>query len=872
MKGGGKMASTYSSWEYSQGPTLYIDSSGFREIDDDKNFIYFYIVTYSPVEYKRKVTNESGVSTYEYKYSFGTDASSRKTLGEFTFTGKKQMTKTVSHEVTESGFKDSITKTFYIDTNINTNIQNNSQITVDPTYKVDTHSWTLNKGSSVTAPNIGKNYIGWFTVTKTGYRTETYYTYETRWEYGIVDWEWYGWLVDAGEDYTQYPIYNWYKVTYWVPHTEYVSYTYSELYNSYCKLSLNSIREKIRDYSGFSSVTIAMKTKDYMNKAPNVYIDTSVTATNKRIQLQPKNSGGASADSYLEYYLPMNIITDSYKNIDDAFLIIDKGSCSAKNGYIIDAYAFIEIEAAKIPYINLVVEAYSNSSKSWSQCCVIPYMSHKEIELMRDNKQHISKNLFFPSNLPPTDSNYRIKLDTNLVAKDTEMLTNFRLDVLSDQLIPPGSIDDKKIYVNNDSIERENEVEIDEVDSLKLNILGSTKHAAKTYAGFLKKGANDISAYLRTSVIEIDKTIPEANRDKNIWFSYIDHINGGWASNNLFIANTFDFPQPHILQANDPNLVDEIIRFRILYKNLKPRSTYRLLFKANAQAGFVINNINTINSSDELNLTTSKIYSEGTYDSNKVKVTNCDYTFYTPPYKRMYSGYNDLISEHNTCGRDIQLEIEIQTKDINNSDNNEMIISIKRRALKNITIKGLQCICIDSTGTKYLDVTEPYHENVNTGRLNETHMTIYYDGIQIEQINPLLFNDMIYLRSELNKIRAEYALEPYAWSSWTNTEEIDEEGHFLGVEKNQPLRAVHFNEVKQCCLKTYEDLLALKPPVIMNTTPTLFRDNTGLIPLQEGDETSGYVLQHVLDKEGQPLDIDKYFPEWRKLIDLINRN
>jgi hypothetical protein len=105
-----------------------------------------------------------------------------------------------------------------------------------------------------------------------------------------------------------------------------------------------------------------------------------------------------------------------------------------------------------------------------------------------------------------------------------------------------------------------------------------------------------------------------------------------------------------------------------------------------------------------------------------------------------------------------------------------------------------------------------------------------------------------------------------------NTEEIDEEGHFLGVEKNQPLRAVHFNEVKQCCLKTYEDLLALKPPVIMNTTPTLFRDNTGLIPLQEGDETSGYVLQHVLDKEGQPLDIDKYFPEWRKLIDLINRN
>ena len=876
------MASTYSSWEYSQGPTLYIDSSGFREIDDDKNFIYFYIVTYSPVEYKRKVTNESGVSTYEYKYSFGTDASSRKTLGEFTFTGKEQMTKTVSHEVTESGFKDSITKTFYIDTNMNTNIQNNSQITVDPTYKVNTHSWTLNKGSSVTAPNIGKSYIGWFTVTRTGYRTAygtrqvPVYT-RVRVDYGTAPCPGAGCWFNDTFDIPHRHI-TWEKYESRFSHYEYesysyqVPYTYTEVYNSYCKLSLKSIREKIRDYSGFSSVTIAMKTKDYMNKAPNVYIDTSVTATNKRIQLQPKNSGGASANSYMEYYLPMNIITDSYKNINDAFLIIDKGSCSAGNGYIIDAYAFIEIEAAKIPYINLIVEAYNDSSKSWSQCCVIPYMSYKEIELMRDNKQHISKNLFLPSNLPHTDSNYRIKLDTNLVAKDAEMLTNFRLDVLSDQLIPPGSLDDKKIYVNNDSIERENEVEIDEVDNLKLNILGSTKHAAKTYAGFLKKGANDISAYLRTSVIEIDKTIPEINRDKNTWFSYIDYINGGWASNNLFIANTFDFSQPHILQANDPNLVDEIMRFKVLYKNLKPHSTYRLLFKANAQAGFAINNINTINSSDEWNLTTSKIYSESSYDSNKVKVTNCDYTFYAPPYKRMYSGYSDLISEQNTCGRDVQLEIEIQTKDIDNYDYNEMIISIKRRALKNIIIKGLQCICIDSTGTKYLDVTEPYHENVNTDRLNETHMTIYYDGIQIEQINPLLFNDMVYLRSELDKIRAEYTLEPYPWSSWINTEDVDEEGHFLGVEKDQPLRAIHFNEVRQCCLKTYEDLLKLKPPVIMNTTPTLFRDNTGLIPLKEDDETHGYVLQHVLDKEGQPLEIDKYFPEWRKIIDLINRN
>ena len=104
------MANTYSSWEYSQGPTLYIDSSGFESIDDNKNFVYFYIVTYSPVEYKRKVTDETGTSTYEYKYSFGTDNSSRKILDRYTFSGKNQLTKTVTHTVTEDGHKDTINK------------------------------------------------------------------------------------------------------------------------------------------------------------------------------------------------------------------------------------------------------------------------------------------------------------------------------------------------------------------------------------------------------------------------------------------------------------------------------------------------------------------------------------------------------------------------------------------------------------------------------------------------------------------------------------------------------------------------------------------------------------------------------------------
>ena len=126
------MEDTYSSWEYSQGPTLYIDSSGFKSIDEEKNFVYFYIVTYSPVEYKRKVTDSLGNSRYEYKYSFGDSNASRKILEEVTFTGKDQVTKTVEHSVVESGFRDTIVKTFYIDTNMPSNIETNSHFVIDP--------------------------------------------------------------------------------------------------------------------------------------------------------------------------------------------------------------------------------------------------------------------------------------------------------------------------------------------------------------------------------------------------------------------------------------------------------------------------------------------------------------------------------------------------------------------------------------------------------------------------------------------------------------------------------------------------------------------------------------------------------------------
>ena len=136
---------------------------------------------------------------------------------------------------------------------------------------------------------------------------------------------------------------------------------------------------------------------------------------------------------------------------------------------------------------------------------------------------------------------------------------------------------------------------------------------------------------------------------------------------------------------------------------------------------------------------------------------------------------------------------------------------------------------------------------------------------------------MIYLREELNKIRKQYELPAYAWTAWADQYDgkqlkKDNWGHRYGVEKDQPLRAIHFNEVKQCCIDTYTKLLELKPPVSLNTSPSMVRNNANLIPLVENDPTQGYVLQHYKDIEGNLMDIDKYFPEWRQLIELINRN
>ena len=895
------MANTYSSWEYSQGPNLYIDSSGFKSIDDKKNFVYYYIVTYGPVEYKRKVTDEKGASTYEYKYSFGNDNSARKVLETCEFSGKDQVTKTVTHEVTEAGFKDTITKTFYIDTNMNSNIDDNQQTTVNPYFKVHATDLTFESGSGAPPKWNDKYYFGWITQQRTGQRTEyrtEYYTayrsgyrteYYQEWEYTVVDWATFYAIQNSGENPYDYALWNWVLVTksrqvYYsepytasrqVPYT--VDYTYNQLYNSYATLDLKAIRDKIGKYDEFASISFCIRSGQALNKPPKIYFDTSTSTTNIRTELQPKNAGAVGANEMIEYYLPLKVIMETFKAYSSIKVILQKGECNSANGYITEAYAYVELDTAGIPYLNFVVQAYNDETKSWFDACTIPYLNYFEIDELQSKRSAVSKNLFLPTTLPKTDSNYRIQLDTNLTAKEYERLTNFRIDVLSKQLIRPGSMDDKVVYVCNDTLEFDYEIEVGRVDELKLNALGYETYKSKTLPGFLQKGANDVAAYLRPKSPISTEGFDKNNISENIWLSYVTKKNGNWVSNNLFVANTFDFAEIGLLQQSGMSLEDNLITLEIPYNNLKPNATYKLKFEANAKQAFGITDLFTITSSDINKINKSKIYSEAIYDSSKVSVENTESIFYSPMYKLKNGNSSDIVSEFSMCDRDVMMEIVITTKNVKETDTGFITLKINRNAVKNILIKGMHCICIDDKGIEYLDIIEPYSIDIDTGRQNETNIVIYYDGFHIEHINPLLYDNMVYLREELNKIRKQYELPAYAWTAWADQYDgkqlkKDNWGHRYGVEKDQPLRAIHFNEVKQCCIDTYTKLLELKPPVSLNTSPSMVRNNANLIPLVDEDPTQGYVLQHYKDKDGNLMDIDKYFPEWRQLIELINRN
>ena len=867
------MANTYSSWEYSQGPTLYIDSSGFENIDDNKNFTYFYIVTYGPVEYKRKVTDDKGNSSYEYKYSFGTSNADRKTLGRYTFTGKDQVTKTVTHSAVEDGFKRSISKTFVINTNVQSNVQSNQQPPMETKEKFNTTNWTFPNLASEDQLNIGTPYFGWVTVTHTGYTTGTFYTYNgTGMEYGIVDWVWYNDLVSAGEDYANYPIYGWYEVTYTTSYTEQVPYTYNKVYNSYAKLDLTTIKRKLDKYKESASMLLVVKTKNAVNAPPDIYMDSGTYETPKRTKLIPKSSGKISAASFIEYYIPMTLITNTFANDTFVCIHVDKGNNSTKDCYLIEGYACFEVESSEArPYINLKFQAYDAAKDAWIDACTIPYLGYEEIKELRETKNHISKNLFLPSDLPKTDSTYRIKLDTNMVAQEAERLTNFRMDLLFNQQIAPNSITDQKLYVENSSLEYKNELELGTIDEVKLNALGSMTYDKKTNAGFLKTGANDIHAYLKSTSV----TVPEQadSYTYNKWFNCIESKNGNWISNTIFATNTLNFVQTNILKAN--NVDDNVLTFKMPYKDLEPNAKYELIFDINAQKdSFYIADINTVNESDKSQIVSAKVYTTSSYDKNKVTVKEIETILYTPHYK-LKSGSNTVfVDEYDRRGNnDIEVKVEITTNAITENDTGYLTIKINRSAIRNLFIKDIKCRCLTSNNKKIVDIFNPFNSGnpeTNVSKKNEIIMTLYYDGINLKHINPLKYQDMVYLRQELDKIRTQFGLPQYPWAEWANTSSsVDKEDHMLGVNIGQPLRAKHFNDVKSCCVDTYERLVSLQPPVTLNVSPTTLRNDIQLIQLKN---TSDYVLQHYKDQDGKLMSVDEFFPEWRKIIDLLNRN
>ncbi len=912
------MANTYSSWEYSQGPNLYIDSSGFKNINEDKTFVYYYIVTYSPVEYRRKVTDDLGVSTYEYKYSFGSSMVDRKALEEVTFEGKEKLTKTVTHSIIEDGYKDTITKTFYIDTNINSNLNTNKEFIIDPSFIVQITDWKFNASKTISIPaSFNGTARGWVTLKETGYRTESYTSYSSgsSWDptgAHVTDhpstWRmaprtsigYYDGAIKQYEtkDYTYWTYKgdsyrsendggNVYKKEYYsYSYTSYytVSYTYNQDYGTYGKIDLQAIRNLIEDRQEYSALTVRLRTNTKLNKAPKVCLDTSKSATSSRKTLECKTSGEIPANDIIEFYLPLDYVFTTFKNSNEAFILINKDACTATEVYFHEAYVYLDVEVSEIPYVNLLVQAYNASSDEWFDACMIPYLTYKEINAMRKEGRHISKNLFFPSNLPRTDSSYRIQLDTNLVAKDLEMLTNFRVDVLSKQLIPPGTMEDRKLYLNNDTTSNDmdgSEIEVANIDELRLNVIGSLTYEAATYPGFLQKGANDVHAYLRNSVhIDVDEEgVPELNitRGDDNWYSYVSNKNGNWISNEIFVANTYELPQIDLIQTSKDFATDTVLVFRVPYRELKSNATYTLKFDIEAGRSFSIPDGSIVNEVDRDNVAKAIFYSRSSYNPEKIRVRDVEKVIYSPAYKLKTGSTTEYISEQDLAEKAISVDIVIETNTLYQNDTEYFTIELDRQMIKNLMIKRIRCVCVDANKVKYIDVIEPFTSDVTADRQYDTSLTIYYDGFHIEEINPLLYDDMIYLRTELDSIRTQYLLEPYAWSDWNekykdNELVTDENGHGYGVNRHQPLRAVHFNDVKKCCLDTYEKLLNLRPPVILNTNPTVFRENTGLIPLNDSNISEGYVLQHVKDRDGNEMDIDKYFPEWKKIIELINRN
>jgi hypothetical protein len=502
-----------------------------------------------------------------------------------------------------------------------------------------------------------------------------------------------------------------------------------------------------------------------------------------------------------------------------------------------------------------VFQSYNSSLNSWTDCLTVPYLNKDEIIRLRSGEFKSSKNIFLPQNLPASDGDYRIRIDTNLTGDTKEIIDSFKIDVLSEQKVPTG-LSDKAIYISNDTLNKE--YFIDDVDEIKLNALNFIDYTKETEVGFLREGANDISGYLKSTNVEIqtsEKYIE--NKTENIFCSkYLRHKHGHWISNKIFASHSIDIPKVGILKTKDTRT--KILEFIIPYRDLAPNTHYYLEFEIEVFMVYDIPDIHTINEVDKDNVIESLIFSNCTGDQNKITVKNIDEIIFKPHHNIKYSNNSiGFINNINKYNKTILKTIEIKTDNISSFDVDEFKLSLWTEGIANIYIKNMRWKRKYDNNKIDVDVFNFYGDNDTDERYYETNMILYYNKNKIEYINPLIYDDLMYLKNELDKIRSDYNMVAYEWNSWLDKD--------TGVQKNNILKAAHFDEIKNCCYDTYEKLLDIG--IDKETDPSEFK----MIPYWM-DSSGQKILQHVYDVNKKPMDFDDYFPEWKLLIDLLNKN
>ena len=183
----------------------------------------------------------------------------------------------------------------------------------------------------------------------TGWETEVYYVYDTKWVSDYV-WTYKGsnQLVKPHENAiwrnVQGSVEGWYVYEFKTEAYKqtYVKETKTIDVNSNCKLNIKKIREDINLSSKVSAITFNIKTKYHLDKAPDIYISSSKSIADG-YKLSYIN-GSISLDSTIQYVIPINHITNTFKSLDEIFIIITKGESTISTGIFSDINITLNIE------------------------------------------------------------------------------------------------------------------------------------------------------------------------------------------------------------------------------------------------------------------------------------------------------------------------------------------------------------------------------------------------------------------------------------------------------------------------------------------------------------------------------------------------